>query len=82
MMTRRFLTTAGIGILAAAVALVLAELLDAPWLRLVAVALIAGAFAAREAWEWHGAGRHWLLLYGTLILGTIGLAFVARLIAG
>jgi hypothetical protein len=33
MTTRRFLLTAGIGLLAAALALTLAEILDAPWLR-------------------------------------------------
>jgi cell division protein FtsX len=82
MTTRRFLTTAGLGFLAAAIALALAEILDAPWLRLVAVALIAGSLAAREAWHWRGEGRQWLLIYGTLILGTIALAFIAHRIAG
>jgi hypothetical protein len=80
MTTRRFLTTAGIGLLAAATALALAEILDAPWLRLVAVGLIAGSLAAREAWHWRGEGRQWLLIC-TLILGTIALAFIAQRIA-
>jgi cell division protein FtsX len=81
MTTRRFLTTAGIGLLAAATALALAEILDALWLRLVAVGLIAGTLAARETWHWRGEGRQWLLIYGTLILGTIALAFIAHRIA-
>jgi hypothetical protein len=70
-----------IGLLAAAIALALAEILDAPWLRLVAVGLIVATFAAREAWQWRGAGRQWLLICGTLILGTIALAFIAQRIA-
>jgi len=82
MTTRRFLTTAGIGLLGAATALALAEILDAPWLRLVAVGMIAGSLAAREAWHWRGEGRQWLLIYGTLILGTIALAFIAHQMAG
>ncbi len=76
--TRRFLTTATIGVLAAAIALALAEVLDAPWLRIVAVALLLGTFAAREAWHWWGAGRQWLALYGILLLGIIALAFIAQ----
>jgi hypothetical protein len=48
MTTRRFLTTASIGLLAAAIAL---------------------ALAAREAWEWRGAGRQWLLAMTVLPKG-------------
>jgi hypothetical protein len=50
--TRRFVTTTLLGLTATAIALALAELLDASWLRLVAVALLLGIFIAREAWHW------------------------------
>jgi hypothetical protein len=75
---RRFLLTASVGVLALAVALVLAEILDAPWLRLVAVAMLVLVVIAREAWIWRGARREWLAMYGTLIVVVIVLAFVAQ----
>jgi hypothetical protein len=78
--TRRFVTTTLLGLTATAIALALAELLDASWLRLVAVALLLGIFIARESWHWWGAGRQWLAVYATL-LGVIALAFIAERLA-
>ena len=52
MTTRRFLATVLISLLLIAAALALAELLDAPWLRLMAVALLVAVFVARETWQW------------------------------
>jgi hypothetical protein len=66
---------------AVAISLALAEILDAPWLRLVAVPLLLGALVAREAVIWWGAGRWWFLIYGTLIGGTIAVALIARTVA-
>jgi hypothetical protein len=71
-----------VSVLAAGVALALAELLDAPWMRIVAVVLILETFVAREIWMWWGEGRQWLVVYGTLIGGTIATAFIAEQIAG
>jgi hypothetical protein len=78
--TRRFLLGAVITVVTMAAALALAELLDAPWLRLVAVALLVGIFIAHEAWMWWGEGRKWLAIYGVL-LAAIALAFIAQRLA-
>jgi hypothetical protein len=64
-----------------ATALALAELLDAPWLRLVAVALLIGIFLAREVWTWWGEDKQWAAIYATLLLGFIALAFIVQRIA-
>jgi hypothetical protein len=82
MTKRHFLAAAALSLPATATALVLAELLDAPWLRIVAVALIVEAFVAREIWLWWGEGRWWLLSHGTLVGGTLAMAVIAELIAG
>jgi hypothetical protein len=79
--TRRFVTTTLLGLTATAIALALAELLDASWLRLVAVALLLGIFIARESWHWWGAGRQWLLAVYATLLGVIALAFIAERLA-
>jgi hypothetical protein len=79
--SRHFLLTAVPALLATALALALAEILDAPWLRLVAVALLIVIFAAREIWQWWGDGRLWLATTGAL-LTVIALAFIAQRIAG
>ncbi len=76
------MTAAVIAVGAAAISLALAQILDAPWLRLAAVALILGSLVAREVWLWWGGGRQWLLIYGMTIGGTIALTFMARQIAG
>ena len=81
MTTRRFLTTTLVALTATAIALALAELLDAPWLRVVAVVLLVVTFIARETWQWWGAGSQWLAVNGGLI-GVIALAFVAGRLAG
>jgi hypothetical protein len=73
--------TAAIAVVATAIALALAELLDAPWLRLVAVALVIGIFLGREAWVWWGEGKQWAAIYFTLLLGFIALAFIVQRIA-
>lgn len=77
MATRRFLLTALLGLLGTAVALVLAEVLDAPWLRLAAVAFLVGALIAREAWTWWGRGRLWLATTAVL-LALVVLALLAQ----
>lgn len=81
MTTRRFLTTTLLALTATAIALALAELLDSPWLRIVAVVLLVVVFVARETWQWWGAGRQWLAVNGVLI-GVIALAFVAERLTG
>ncbi len=81
MTTRRFLATAAFGLVVIACALALAELLDAPWLRVVAVALLLGIFIAREAWAWRGHGRTWLAISGAL-LSVFALAFLVQLLVG
>jgi hypothetical protein len=79
--TRRFLTTTLLALTATAIALALAKVLDAPWLRIVAVVLLLVIFIAREAWHWWGAGREWLAVYATP-LGVIALAFIAQRLVG
>jgi hypothetical protein len=79
--TPRFLATTAIALVAMATALALAELLDAPWLRLVAVALLIGIFLAREVWTWWGEDKQWAAIYATLLLGFIALAFIVQRIA-
>ena len=82
-MTRRHvLISVALSLLGAATALALAELLDAPWMRIVAVVLVLETFVAREIWMWWGAGRLWLIVHGTLIGGTIAMAVIAQLVAG
>jgi hypothetical protein len=74
----------GIGLLcvvAVAAALVLAAVLDAPWLRLVAVVLLLGTFVAREIWAWWGEGRTWLAMVGAM-LAVVVLAFAAQKVTG
>jgi hypothetical protein len=78
--SRRFLLTAVTALAGVALALALAEILDAPWLRLVAVTLLVAIFAAREAWHWWGAGRLWLATIGAL-LALIALAFMVQRLA-
>jgi hypothetical protein len=79
---RHFLIAIVLSVLAAAVALALAELLDAPWMRIVAVVLVLESLVTREIWMWWGEGRLWLIVHGTLLGGTIAMAAIAQLIAG
>jgi hypothetical protein len=79
---RHFLTAAALSLPAIAIALALAEVLDAGWLRIVAVVLIVEAFVAREIWLWWEDRRGWLLIHGTLVGGTLVMAVIAELVAG
>ena len=81
METTRFLGVVAVGLTAAAVALVLAAVLDAPVLRLVAVALLVGVLLAKEVWTWRGSRSAWLAtLLAVLAVGVV--AFVAaRIVA-
>jgi hypothetical protein len=81
MKTRRFLPVALVSVAAAAGALALAEVLDAPWLRIVAVGLLLGVLVAREVWAWRGRGRLWIGMVAGL-LGVVVLAFVVEKAAG
>jgi hypothetical protein len=67
---------------AAVFAFPLAELLDAPWLRIVGLVLIVEAVVAKEAWIWWGEWREWLLWHGMLIVVPIAVAAIAYLTAG
>jgi hypothetical protein len=79
--TRRFLLVGLPAVLLMAAALVLAEVLDAPWLRAVAVMLLVGVFVAREMWTWWGQGRQWLAMVGTL-LAVMLVAFTLQKVTG
>jgi hypothetical protein len=79
--TPRFLLTALVGLAGAAATLVLAELVDATWLRVVGAAFLLGVFIAREVWTWWGAGRQWLAMVAAVV-GVMVLAFVVQRIAG
>jgi hypothetical protein len=79
--TPRFLVTALVGMAGAAATLVLAELLDAPWLRVVGIAFLFAVFIAREVWTWWGAGRQWLAMVGAVV-GVMVLAFLVQRVAG
>jgi hypothetical protein len=76
----RFLVVLVAGLAAAAVCLVLAAVLDAPALRLVAVALVVGVLIGREMWIWRGHGRAWLAI-GGLLLAVGALAFAVQRLA-
>jgi hypothetical protein len=75
----RFLVVLAAGLAAAAACLVLAAVLDAPALRLVAVAPIVGVLVAREAWTWRARGRVWLALLGLLLVVVVVAFAVERL---
>ena len=82
MTKRHFLIAILLSLPAIAAMLALAEVMDAPWMRLVAVALIVETAVSRELMLWWGAGREWLVWNGTLLGGTIAMAAIAQLIAG
>ncbi len=75
MTLRRFLLVLAIGVLAAAALLALAAVLDAPFLRFVALAALIGVFVADEAWAWSGHGRAWRIAALALVVGVVALAF-------
>jgi hypothetical protein len=79
---RHFLIAIVLSLLAATAMLALAELLDAPWMRIVAVVVVLETFVTRELLIWWGAGREWLVLHGTLLGGSMAVAALAQLIAG
>ena len=76
MSSRSFLLVALPCLILAATALVFADVLDAPALALVGLAAVVAVVVAREAWQWDGRGRQWLLMMGGIV-AIVGVAFVA-----
>ena len=72
----RALALGGALLVVAAVALVLADALNAPALGLVACVGVAGAVGVREKWRYQGLGRRWLVP-ASIIGAAIVLGFVA-----
>ena len=82
-MTRtRVLQIAFFALVLLVVTMVLADPLDAPWLRLAALPLVFAAGIAYEMWRWWGHGRMWLIVYGTTFVGLVVVAAVAVAVSG
>lgn len=81
MTTFRFAFVAVVSSSVAAVSLALAAALDCWGFYVPALLAIAIVLASREAWLWHGDGRRWLLMVGTLGAALIGIYLLSRLAA-
>ena len=78
----RFLVVIAAGLVIATAALVLAAILDAPWLRFVGLVGLAITVLSHEAWRWRGTGRReWLTTLAALV-GVMLVAFVMQKLAG